>query len=449
MKKQLENQLLAAQFSEMRVPEKVALFEKANRALQNFGVSKQQEISSLFVPGRNEFLGKHTDYAGGRSLICAVEQGICLSSLPRTDNQVRIIDAASQEQVSFPLTAEINPNTNHWSNYPMTVIRRIAKNFPKKLRGADIAFISDLPPAAGLSSSSALIVAFFLALAEINQLEEHENYQMNIHSREDLAGYLGCVENGSTFGTLSGDKGVGTFGGSQDHTAILCCQANQLSQYSFCPVQYEQTLSFPEGYCFVIGVSGVVAEKTGAAREKYNRLSLATAAILRHWRQSSGREDATLAQAISHSSDAPHFIREALSQSADTVFSPQELLNRFDQFMLESFEIILAVSEALTGGRVEEIGDLIDRSQQAAEQLLGNQVAETIWLARSARQLGAIAASAFGAGFGGSVWALVEIERAARFASEWSKDYRNRFPQTADRATFLLTNAGPAMHRLY
>ena len=30
---------------------------------------------AFFVPGRIECLGKHTDYAGGRSLICAVELG--------------------------------------------------------------------------------------------------------------------------------------------------------------------------------------------------------------------------------------------------------------------------------------------------------------------------------------------------------------------------------------
>ena len=33
---------------------------------------------SFFVPGRIEVLGKHTDYAGGRSLLCAAEQGFCL-----------------------------------------------------------------------------------------------------------------------------------------------------------------------------------------------------------------------------------------------------------------------------------------------------------------------------------------------------------------------------------
>ena len=35
------------------------------------------------------------------------------------------------------------------------------------------------------------------------------------------AGYLGAVENGLTFGTLAGTSGVGTHGGSEDHTAIL------------------------------------------------------------------------------------------------------------------------------------------------------------------------------------------------------------------------------------
>ncbi len=33
---------------------------------------------SIFVPGRVEILGKHTDYAGGRSIVCAAEKGILL-----------------------------------------------------------------------------------------------------------------------------------------------------------------------------------------------------------------------------------------------------------------------------------------------------------------------------------------------------------------------------------
>jgi galactokinase len=90
----------------------------------------------------------------------------------------------------------------------------------------------------------------------------------------------------------------------------------------------------------------------------------------------------------------------------------------------------------------------VDRSQDAVERWLGNQVPETIDLARSARELGAAAASAFGAGFGGSVWALVREGDSQRFLTDWAHAYRQRHPAAADRAVFFETNAGPAAMRI-
>jgi galactokinase len=83
------------------------------------------------------------------------------------------------------------------------------------------------------------------------------------------------------------------------------------------------------------------------------------------------------------------------------------------------------------------------RSQHLAERLLGNQVPQTIHLAASAYPLGAVAASAFGAGFGGAVWAMVPREAAAEFATRWRQDYLERFPECADRAVFFATEPGP------
>ena len=40
---------------------------------------------SWFVPGRIELLGKHTDYAGGRSLLAAVDVGHTVSATARPD----------------------------------------------------------------------------------------------------------------------------------------------------------------------------------------------------------------------------------------------------------------------------------------------------------------------------------------------------------------------------
>jgi galactokinase len=75
-------------------------------------------------------------------------------------------------------------------------------------------------------------------------------------------------------------------------------------------------------------------------------------------------------------------------------------------------------------------------------------VPETIDLARIARELGAAAASAFGAGFGGSVWALVRECDSQRFSIDWERAYRQRHPAAADRAVFFETGAGPAAMRI-
>jgi galactokinase len=79
---------------------------------------------------------------------------------------------------------------------------------------------------------------------------------------------------------------------------------------------------------------------------------------------------------------------------------------------------------------------------------LGNQVPETVALARSARRLGAAAASAFGAGFGGAVWALVRTAAADDFLERWGREYLAAFPDRGKQAQFFLTRPGPGMERL-
>ena len=295
-----------------------------------------------------------------------------------------------------------------------------------------------------MSSSSALVVAIFAVLSAINRLAEREEYAANIRRVEDLAGYLGCIENGQTYQSLEGDGGVGTFGGSEDHTAILASQPGHLKQYSFCPVRLERTVKLPDDCTFVIAVSGVVASKTGAARARYNRASQAARTVLDIWHTFSGANDPTLAAAATSSPDSLQRLRTALSQAGGGTESAW-LLNRFEQFRLESEVIIPQASNALARRDMSDFGRLADESQAAAEQLLGNQVPETIWLAQHARSLGAFAASAFGAGFGGSVWALVPRSEAAQFANRWRKAYEHSSHPAARQSQFFVSAAGPPM----
>ena len=142
----------------------------------------------------------------------------------------------------------------------------------------------------------------------------------------------------------------------------------------------------------------------------------------------------TLAAAATSSPDAPDRLRAALRETKDS----QWLLTDSTSSGLESEVIIPQAVDALASHDLRRFGDLVDESQAAAETLLGNQVPETMWLARRARELGAYAASAFGAGFGGSVWALVSREDAMEFARRWREDYEHR-PHTAARASDFLS----------
>jgi len=388
-----------------------------------------------------------SDYGGGRSLLCAAERGICLIARPRSDRVVRVTDVVSHTRAEALLDPNPVAASGDWALYVAAVARRLARNFPEARRGADIAFGSDLPMAAGMSSSSALVTSMLLALSRVNDLPATVTYRANIASREDLAEYLGTIENGQDFRALAGDAGVGTFGGSEDHTAILCCRPGELRQYSFCPIRHERTVALPSDLVLTIGVSGVIAMKTGAAQAKYNRAALAARKVLETWRAATGRSDPTIAAAIAHAPDAPDRMRAVLRASKDKEFPSRLLCNRFEQFLEESTAIIPSAADALAAGDLVRFGSLVDRSQQGAETLLRNQVPETIALARSARALGAIAASAFGAGFGGSVWALVLAAKAAEFTRRWESSFQDQFPGS-ERACFLSTRPGPAAFRL-
>lgn len=423
---------------------KGALFAGATQTLRAAGADAG---CAWFVPGRIEVLGKHTDYGGGRSLVAAVERGFCLVAAPRGDDEVRVHALDRGQVARFRLDPELSVPHGVWANYPMTVARRLARNFPECRTGADIAFGSDLPPAAGMSSSSALIVATWLALAQVNGVQATARFRQNVPGDLACAEYLGTHENGQSYGALAGDRGVGTFGGSEDHTAILCSRAGHLGQFRYCPTRCERTVPLPPGYALAVGVSGVVAEKTGAAQTLYNRASLRARALVEVWRAATGRQEVYLADALRSTSDAAARLRAALARGHGP-FTAEELRVRLDHFEQED-GLIDPAGDALAAGDVAGFGAWVDRSQQATETLLGNQVPETIALARAARAHGAAAASAFGAGFGGSVWALVRSAGAEAFLDAWSRAYAAAFPgRAAAGASFFTTPAGPAAFRL-
>ena len=372
-------------FSEREGNRKAKMFGRCVGRLGQITEAATDVWRSYFVPGRIEVLGKHTDYAGGSSLVIAAERGFCIVAAPAEDSQVTITDVANGETIEFTMTPDLVPKLGHWSNYPMTVARRLIRNFPGATRGAQIALASDLPPAAGMSSSSALMVAVFYALADANDIWRHDCFLPELNEPLNLAGYLATIENGQSYGPLVGDRGVGTFGGSEDHTAILCARPGFVRQYAYCPVRFERQMPLPPAYTFVVAASGVVAEKTGAALEKYNRASRLAAAVAEIWRRETGGDEPHLAAVVRSRADAADRLRAILAGVKHDEFTSSDLLSRFEHFVIENEQVIPAAGAALDGGDLEAFGRWVDRSQHAAETLLGNQIPETVHLAASAR----------------------------------------------------------------
>ena len=428
-------------------PEIVRRARLVTRAASGLGAGPSSEAIVLHAPGRIEFLGKHTDYAGGRSLVCATEQGLAFVARPRDDDRLALLDAVTGERREMAIDPAAVPLPGDWANYAVTVVRRLARDFPGRWRGLDVAFASDLPRAAGVSSSSALIVGLALAVLDRNEVRERARFRTALPDLIHLAGYLGALENGRPFAAFEEHDGVGTMGGSQDQTAILCAEPDALARYGFDPVRFEGRVPVPRDLVFVVGASGVLAEKTGDALTHYNAIATATAEIWSIGRDAAGGAP-TLGAALDDGPETASGIRERIRAQVHDPDRRDRLLRRLDQLDQESRVLIPAAAAALAAGDLDGLGRAVAASQAGAERGLGNQIPETVGLVRRARELGAIAASAFGAGFGGAVWALVRTAELARFLPAWRDAYAADFPRRAAGASFVSTRAAPAARRL-
>ena len=127
MNSEIARRLVQAGLSFTEAERKAELFHRCEGRLKGRGMSAGVAPVRCYVPGRIEVLGKHTDYAGGRSLLCAVERGICAVAAPRGDHVVRIEDVAREQECAFVASPKLDPRSGNWAIYPKTVARRIAR----------------------------------------------------------------------------------------------------------------------------------------------------------------------------------------------------------------------------------------------------------------------------------------------------------------------------------
>jgi galactokinase len=298
-----------------------------------------------------------------------------------------------------------------------------------------------------------------VSLSFYNYLSDSE-----VDHLEDLYSYLGCCENGQPLTLPNGHVlvgaekgGVGTFGGSEDHAAILGSIKGHLSHFGFCPTKCQKVFPWDAELSMVIASSGVEAEKTTAKLEDYNNAVLLaraaqktiTAFVRQHTLEGERAGDRLETLSLWRLSN---LMMEIMSREPgkhtfemSTVFDSSSAKferHRFEQ-LLEEMELIQGFLHCYAKRDYPQLKQVVQRSQHLTEKLLQNTVPETRFLPASAIEEGAVAASVFGAGFGGSVYALVEADKAHTFASAWKQKYAKAFPENSSNAQFMVMNNVP------
>jgi galactokinase len=305
-------------------------------------------MQQVWAPGRVNLIGEHIDYHGFPVLPMALRQRVEVKFEARRDRLIRASSGPYGVR-EFEWRDGLEPvAAGDWENYLRAAARAVARKWGVG-RGIDATVTSNLPAAAGLSSSSALIVALTLALLRANAWSA---------SFEDLMEIL-----------PEGEQFVGTRGGGMDHAAVLASRAGHASLVSFRPVAVRH-VPIPDDWAFVVADSGVRAEKSGAARERYNAV-----------RNSPGA--------------AVHVAGESARVSAAVAAMEAGDAAAFGRLMVESH---LSLRDGLRVSHPE-----LDRVVECA------------------MEAGALGARLTGAGFGGSVVALSRREKLSAVQSAMSE----------------------------
>jgi len=225
-------------------------------------------------PGRVNVMGRHIDHQGGTCNLMTIGYETLMAVRPREDDLVRLFSVnpdhfpdrefSISEMVedlpwddwlslvnSEKVSEMVHTYGGDWAQYIKAAVLRLQKKFTtEKLKGMDLVVSGNIPMAAGLSSSSSLVVGAAEATVTVNQLDTFPAQLVDL-----------CGE---------GEWFVGTRGGAADHAAVKFGQKGKVVKVTFFDFSILDIVPFPEDYALVVCDSGVKAQKTANARDLFN-----------------------------------------------------------------------------------------------------------------------------------------------------------------------------------
>jgi galactokinase len=342
------------------------------------------------TPGRVNLIGEHIDYAGLPVLPMAIERRITLHVRRRGDGRVRLVDvgeAFGEREFAIEDSIARYP-AGDWGNYARAAVHGLV-DAGLRVAGFDALVASSLPPAAGLSSSSALVVGTALA-ALAAAADDGADAMLPPADPLPLAALLARAE-----------QYVGARGGGMDQAAILAARANHAMYLEFEPLRVEH-IRVPPDWGFVVAHSLAAAEKSGAAREAYNaRRDDVERALV-----TTGLESGGYRGLLSG------FAPSAIDHLAGKL--PPPLQQRFRHVTSEAGRVTRAAA-ALRAGDVAAFGRLMLDSHESLRTDFEVSTGALDTLVSESLKAGAVGARLTGAGLGGCVLALVPADELKGF----------------------------------
>ena len=392
---------------------------------EHFGVEPDRLVRA---PGRVNLIGEHVDYAGLPVLPMALQHAVHVAVRPRGD---RLVRAATSDPAyaprEFRLQPEIEPYPDgDWGNYVKAAAVAAASRYGAD-RGADLWIHSEVPVAAGLSSSSALVVAVLLALLDASGIEVDPL---------ELATVAADAE-----------QYVGTRGGGMDQAISLCAREGHATRIEFAPLR-ATPVSIPAGWRFLVADTGVQAHKSGAARDTYNRRRAAVEEAV----ELVGERLGVAAGERSYVHLLSRYESIDLIEAAREVLE-EELFSRFRHVVTEAERVRLAEA-ALREDDPATFGRLMNESHASLRvdfEVSGSELDRLVSLARGA---GAPGARLTGAGMGGCIVALCAPDRADSVLEALRNGYflkqsGDEAPEDLDQRLFVaIPSAGASVRRL-
>ncbi len=225
-------------------------------------------------PGRVNVMSRHIDHQGGVCNLMSIGCETLMVVQPREDDLVKLYSTAPDR---FPMrefsigslmadlpwdnwrslieseavTRIVHKVGGDWAQYIKAALLRLQKRFPDiRLCGMEMVVGGNIPIAAGLSSSSSLVVGAAEAAVSLNRLTTLPAQLVDL-----------CGE---------GEWFVGTRGGSADHAAIKLGQKGKVLKVAFFDFRILETVPFPKAYVLAVCASGIESQKTVETRNLFN-----------------------------------------------------------------------------------------------------------------------------------------------------------------------------------